>query len=61
MIAFLISCPICFGDPSSQQVHGARVGVLFLLGITLGMLTAIALVARSWILRARALNRLERR
>jgi len=54
--AFLIACPICFGDPNSAQVHGARVGVLFLLAVTVTVLTAIALVARSWIVRARELG-----
>jgi hypothetical protein len=57
VIALFLACPICFGDPNSQQVHGARVGVLFLLGLTLGLLTAMALVARSWMARARELER----
>jgi uncharacterized membrane protein YozB (DUF420 family) len=54
--ASLIACPICFGDPNSAQVHGARVGVLFLLAVTVIVLTAIALVARSWGIRARKLD-----
>jgi len=59
--SLVLACPICFGDPNSLQVHGARVGVLVLLGITAGMLTAIGLVARSWALRARALDGLRER
>ncbi len=54
--AFLLACPICFGDPNSAQVHGARVGVLFLLAVVTCVLTAIGLVARSWAIRARELG-----
>jgi uncharacterized membrane protein YozB (DUF420 family) len=54
--ALFIACPICFGDPNSAQVHGARVGVLFLLAVIVTVLTAIALVARSWAIRARQLG-----
>ncbi len=60
MIAALLTasmaCPICFGDPKSQQVQAARLGVLFLLGVTLLLLGAIGLVIRTWVLRARALE-----
>ncbi len=57
MISLLIACPICFGDPNSQQAHGARVAVFFMLALTLSMLTALALVARSWAVRAREVER----
>lgn len=55
----LIACPMCFGDPDSAQVHSAKVGVLVLLGFIVPLLVAIALVARSWARRARALREAE--
>ena len=52
----LLACPMCFGDPNSSMVRGAKVGVLFLFVVIFGMLIAIASVARTWALRARALD-----
>ncbi len=52
----LLACPICFGDPNSKQVHGARIAVLFLLAVTLAMLSTIACVAHTWARRARQLG-----
>jgi hypothetical protein len=52
----LLACPICFGDPASPMVHGAKMGVAFLLAVIVGMLVSIALIARSWARRARALD-----
>jgi hypothetical protein len=52
----LFGCPFCFGDPSSDMVKGAKAGVLFLLAVVAGLLVAIALIARSWAKRARALE-----
>jgi uncharacterized membrane protein YozB (DUF420 family) len=56
MLALLLACPICFGDPNSQQAHGARVAVLFMLALVIAVLTAIALVARSWVVREREMR-----
>jgi len=36
------ACPICFGDPSSQMAIGASWGILLLLGVTAGVLSAFA-------------------
>jgi hypothetical protein len=36
------ACPICFGDPNSQMAIGASWGILLLLGVTAGMLSAFA-------------------
>ncbi len=58
--ALLLACPICFGDSKSPMVHGAKVGVAFLLVVIVGVLVAIALTARSWARRARALEAAER-
>lgn len=57
--SFLLACPMCFGDPDSTQVQSAKVGVLVLLGFIVPLLVAIALVARSWARRARALREAE--
>ena len=59
MIAFLLACPMCFGAENSQQVNAAKVGVLVLLGVIVPLLVAIALIARSWAKRARALDAAE--
>ena len=36
------ACPVCFGDPNSPMAIGASWGILVLLGITAGMLSAFA-------------------
>lgn len=36
------ACPVCFGDPNSPMAIGASWGILLLLGITAGMLSAFA-------------------
>ena len=36
------ACPVCFGDPSSPMAIGASWGILLLLGITAGVLSAFA-------------------
>jgi hypothetical protein len=56
VVSPLFGCPFCFGDPSSDMVKGAKAGVLFLLAVVAGLLVAIALIARSWAKRARALE-----
>ncbi len=56
MIALLIACPMCFGAADSQQVYAAKIGVLVLLGFIVPLLVAIALVARTWAKRARAID-----
>ena len=56
MMALLLSCPTCFGAAYSEQVRAAKVGVLLLLGFIVPILVAIALTARTWAKRARALD-----
>ena len=36
------ACPVCFGDPNSPMAIGASWGILVLLGITAGVLSAFA-------------------
>ena len=36
------ACPMCFGDPSSPMAIGASWGILLLLGVTAGVLSAFA-------------------
>ncbi|HEY6911325.1 MAG TPA: hypothetical protein VI356_18245 [Myxococcales bacterium] len=55
----LIACATCFGAADSDQVKAAKIGVLVLLGFIVPLLVAIALIARSWARRARALQALE--
>ena len=57
MISLLLACPMCFGAIDSTEVRAAKAGVLVLLGFIVPLLVAIALVARSWARRARALDR----
>jgi hypothetical protein len=56
-VNFLLSCPVCFGDPSSPLTQSAKWGVLFLLVVVVCVLSAIAGVALVWSRRARALAR----
>ena len=55
----LLSCPVCFGDPSSPLTQSAKWGVLFLLVVVVCVLSAIGGVAIVWARRARALARAE--
>jgi hypothetical protein len=36
------ACPVCFGQSSSPMVEAAKMGVLFMLGVTVVMLGAFA-------------------
>jgi hypothetical protein len=61
MMAFLLACPMCFGASDSGQVQAAKVGIAVLLACIVSVLFAIAMIARSWARRARALEQLEQR
>jgi hypothetical protein len=54
-LLLLLSCPVCFGDPSSPLAQSAKWGVLFLLVVVVCVLAAIGSVAVVWSRRARAL------
>lgn len=50
------ACSVCFTNPDSELTAGAKMGVLFLLGVVCFVLSAIACVAISWSRRARRLQ-----
>ena len=50
------ACSVCFGDPNSPMIHGAKAGVAFLLGIVGLVLGGILAVTVFWIRRARLLE-----
>ncbi len=56
MTTLLLACPMCFGAENSEQVRAAKIGVLVLLGFIVPLLVVIALTARKWARRARALE-----
>lgn len=49
------ACSVCFGDPNSGLVRGAKAGVIVLAGIVYGLLFLMTAVVGSWIRRARRL------
>jgi len=49
------ACAVCFGDPNSPMSHGARAGVLFLLGVVVVVLSGILGMTLFWAKRARAI------
>jgi hypothetical protein len=49
----VIACSVCFGGADGALLHGARVGVLAMAGVTAGVLAAFA----RWFLRLRRLER----
>lgn len=55
-MTLLLACAQCFGDPGSDQVKAAKIGVLVLLGVIVPILGAIGFTARTWAKRARALD-----
>lgn len=57
MGALAIACSVCFGDPSSLQAQGTKMGVLFLLAVVVVVLGGIGWTAASWARRARELDR----
>ena len=54
-----LACAVCYGDKGSDQVLGAKAGVLLLLGVIVSLLATIAGVALFWASRARKLDELE--
>jgi hypothetical protein len=59
LTALVLACPVCWGDAKSELVTGAKAGVLFLLVVVVGVLFAIAMIARSWAKRGRELDAAE--
>lgn len=50
------ACTFCFGDPNSHSTKGVKIAVLFLLGIVIFVLGAVACVIMTWVSRARRLS-----
>ena len=50
------ACSVCFGDPNSPMTHGAKAGVVVLLGVVVAVLGGILGVAFYWIRRAKLLQ-----
>jgi hypothetical protein len=46
------ACSVCYGEPNSPMSNGVEAGVLFLLGVVVGILTLMASVVLFWIRRA---------
>lgn len=55
----ILACSVCFGDPTSPLVQGAKNGVLFLAALIYVVLFAMAGVAFVWFRRAQALAKAE--
>lgn len=57
MTAYLpMLCAVCFGNPDSLLSKGAFYGVIFLLGVIVSVLVAIAWTAFVWARRSRRLS-----
>ena len=52
------ACSVCYGDPNSGMVQGAKAGVLVLLGVVGVVLTGLASLLIFWMRRAANLERL---
>ena len=51
-----LACSVCYGDPNSTMVQGAKAGVLVLLGVVGVVLTGIASLLIFWMRRAARLE-----
>ena len=51
-----LACSVCYGDPNSGMVQGAKAGVLVLLGVVGVVLTGVASVLIFWMRRAAKLG-----
>ena len=49
------ACAVCFGDPNSEMVKGAKAGVLVLVVIVYAVLLTFASVAGFWMFKAKRL------
>ncbi|MEE9294293.1 MAG: hypothetical protein V3W34_04915 [Phycisphaerae bacterium] len=47
------ACAVCFGDPNSEMVRGAKAGVFVLMLVVYGVLFTMAGVVGAWALKAR--------
>ncbi len=52
----VLACSVCYGDPNSAMSHGARAGVLVLLGVVGVVLLGLASMMIFWMRRAAKLE-----
>ena len=50
------ACPVCFGDPNSDMVRGAKWGVAVLGIVVYGLLMGMVGIGVTWFVRARKLQ-----
>ncbi len=53
----LLACSVCFGNPNSAQSKGVVAGVILLLLVTVGVLSAAAYTFVRWGMRERELEK----
>ncbi len=53
LIAVLLACATCYGDPQSLQTKGMNSAIWFMLGITAVVLSGLGVVFIGFIRRAR--------
>lgn len=51
----LFACAVCFGNPNSDMVKGAKAGVLVMLVVVYSVVLTILGIAGCWFVRARRL------
>jgi len=51
-----LACSVCYGDPNSTMVKGAKAGVLVLLGVVGMVLVGVASLLIFWMRRAATLE-----
>lgn len=51
----LFACAVCFGNPDSNMVKGAKAGVIVMLVVVYAVVFTIVGVAGCWFVRARRL------
>ena len=51
----LLACSVCFGEPGSLASKSVIVAVLFMGGVTVSVLSAIAFFALTWARRAKSI------
>lgn len=55
-LSFVFACSACGGDPTSPLTRGVLMGVLFLLGVIVFVLSGIAYTAWTWARRAKKIE-----
>lgn len=51
----LFACAVCFGNPESDMVKGAKAGVLVMLVVVYAVVLTMVSIAGCWFVRARRL------